>query len=909
MSPIIPLEKSIIISVPSEYTAPRKGAYFEKLCAQILRKQSYDITGIEVRRTGMEVDIEAVHRPSKQTVYVECKFYNDKNTIDSKIVDLCFAQSFRGDFDKIALFSTVKLGKDAQGTYDNFVKKGIDFSFYDSNEILSALEVSGQVANIDKLRLNAKVTSATLLIHPEIVPIWLFQESENGSPTGLIAYTSSETEIDVEQVRDILNNEGKLEGLDIRLYEEKRSFSENQSVLQHAAREVVSGIVLADDIMDPKPCRPKDFIGRDEIQKEIWDFLESVRTDETDCRVLSLTGSSGNGKSSLVANLSDRFTNKKWKNKLYLYPIDVRSARGSRFVAEAVCKAFNAAICDGFIESKKKFSVENIDGITGGNIFRECAEYLESSNKVMVVFFDQFEEVFTKEELFSLFRAFKRFALDVSAEKTNVVVGFSWRTGIFLGDDNPAYGLWHDLRDHRTERKLKTFDEKDSKKMISSFETEADIVLTKPLKARLIQQAQGFPWFLKKLCIHLFKKIKEGNSQEELLLSQMQIKNLFDEDLERPSREVDCLKFVAKRSPIDRYEATKEFGDSTVSRLIADRLLIKTGEKISVYWDVFRDYLTTNEAPVISWAFMPNYGTSMSLKFVELIKDHATSIDELVAKSSYSKGTIQNIFIDLSSFSLVVKTEDDKYKLNCEIDEIPLKVRNQMLGHIIYKEAVIAFKDNDKSLLTIDDISSITNEAYTSDGGKAHEQYVHRIVSWLRFSGLISLLHNKIRVYDAGNYSPDFGEIIGGSNKSSMFLAASTFENAVVLSERLIVEKTINQSESGVRNVIKDLVALGVCRKVSDNRIELVTHSRTGFTVEQQLAVKVLEADTIMLLDALIKRHGDELNLLVDKMSVELGKKWKPTSGLRYVGALLRYRNLAKETLKEDLEFEAQNMT
>ena len=39
--------------------------------------------------------------------------------------------------------------------------------------------------------------------------------------------------------------------------------------------------------------------------------------------------------------------------------------------------------------------------------------------------------------------------------KTNVVVGFSWRTGIFLGNDNPAYGLWYDLRDHRTERKLK----------------------------------------------------------------------------------------------------------------------------------------------------------------------------------------------------------------------------------------------------------------------------------------------------------------------------------------------------------------------------------------------------------------------------------------------------------------------
>ncbi len=59
MSSILPLEKNIIVSVPKEYTTPEKGAYFEKLCAQILRKQSYEITGYEVRRTGMEIDLEA----------------------------------------------------------------------------------------------------------------------------------------------------------------------------------------------------------------------------------------------------------------------------------------------------------------------------------------------------------------------------------------------------------------------------------------------------------------------------------------------------------------------------------------------------------------------------------------------------------------------------------------------------------------------------------------------------------------------------------------------------------------------------------------------------------------------------------------------------------------------------------
>ncbi|WP_216070949.1 hypothetical protein, partial [Acinetobacter oleivorans] len=72
----------------------------------------------------------------------------------------------------------------------------------------------------------------------------------------------------------------------------------------------------------------------------------------------------------------------------------------------------------------------------------------------------------------------------------------------------------------------------------------------------------------------------------------------------------------------------------------------------------------------------------------------------------------------LLSFALVVKTEDDKYKINCEIDEIPLKVRNQMLGHVIYQEALSACKNNEESIITVEDMSLIINKAYASDEGK-----------------------------------------------------------------------------------------------------------------------------------------------------------------------------------------------
>jgi len=64
MTRVVPVEHDIFVAVPDIYSNTEKGAFFEKLCADILRKQSYSIKGMEVRKTGMEIDITADHTPS-----------------------------------------------------------------------------------------------------------------------------------------------------------------------------------------------------------------------------------------------------------------------------------------------------------------------------------------------------------------------------------------------------------------------------------------------------------------------------------------------------------------------------------------------------------------------------------------------------------------------------------------------------------------------------------------------------------------------------------------------------------------------------------------------------------------------------------------------------------------------------
>lgn len=902
MGMLLELDKSIIIATPKNYTTTEQGNFFEKICAEILKKQSYKINSLNVRKTGMEIDIEATHTPSGKSLYVECKFYNDKSTLESKIVDLCFSQSFRAGHDRIALFSTVKLGKDAQGAYQRFRDMKVDFSFYDANEILSALEASGTIQSIKNLELPPSVSMATLLIHPEIAPHWLFQEVEDGVPKSIIIY-SYDAPASPEKIKKILQEQNKFEGLELKLLPNYKSKPSKSGVLDSFAhppvREVVSSIVVADDIMDYKPCRPQDFVGRSEIQKEVWSFLEAVRDNKSSSRLITITGISGSGKSSLVANLAYRFTNIKWRNKFYLYPVDVRSARGARFVAEAVAKAFNSAANDDFISLPHPFTVDNIDEITSGVDFKNCIQDLKSSGKILIVFFDQFEEVIVKEELFPLFRAFKRFGLDVSAESSNFVVGFSWRNGIFLGDNNPAYGLWNELRDYRVEKKLPLFDEKDSRQMISSFEKSEKINLTKALKERLVQQAQGYPWLLKKLCIHLFINIKKGISQEELLVTQMQIKKLFDEDLDRPSREVDCLRYVAKNSPVDRNKTEEEFGGSIVSSLVSNRLIVKTGEKLSVYWDVFRDYLRTSETPIIPWTFLPNSNIGMAIKLTEKINTHKRiSFDDLVSISGYSKGTIYNLMVDLQSFSLIKRDNQGYIIPTCIPDEIASNIRGQLLGHIAYTSFLEHYKLADSRSLAYEEVFPIISKIYKGTKEKVLQQYLKRILSWLRYAGLISVVDRRITVYSSDFYSDEFAINTASRSKRQVFLAASSYENSIKLINRLKNEGAIKCNEAGLRNVIADLIALKICIRLEDkimliNSEELINNPTTRY-----LALQVSKARTIIEFNSLKNEYEEDLESICARMARFLEKSWKPSSGKRYMGALQRFNDFAQKELK-----------
>lgn len=896
------LEQSLEILVPRDWTNDKKGSYLEGIAAQVLRRQSYEVTE-RIRFTGMEIDLLANHKPSADTVYVECKFM--ASAVGSNVIDLMLGQSFRRQLTRLALFSAGPLSKEAKGAVADLKKDPrISFSFYGPDTLLEALVDASVAPKLPENELFPSVSHATLLVYPDQPYIWLFQDQKEGRPYRIIPYAPSVAHRpDPGEVRALLDRHELLEGLPVSDYLDslikKDPMVASTVATPQEVTEVVGRVATADTILDYRPCRPEDFVGRLNIQKEIWDFLSEVRDKKTNTRLIALVGSSGYGKSSLVSKLAERFKNKKWKKKYFLFPVDVRSARGPLFVPEALLEAIRSAADNDFLTKPENLSVTDAANILASESITRVLSELERNRKVLVVFFDQFEEVFTKEDLLPVFRVFRRFALDVHAKQSNLIVGFSWRTGISFSDENPAYQLWNELRDHRVTKTLGLFDGAESSNLISQFEKELGVKLLSPLRRRLQEQGQGLPWFLKKLCIHVHNQIVRGVSQPDLLGSRLNVQALFDEDLESLTEaQLSCLRFIAGNSPVDSLEVYERYGTEIVSILSEKRLVIRAGQRFAVYWDIFRDYLTEGKVPAIPWTYIPNSTLRMALSVCEvLISQGAMRVSDLAQELSYSDATTFNIITDLQNLALCGKEDSGKQILfeGLNMTIIPNRIRSQLLEHVLYQRLLQV--TNDDNVITRTKAVEIVRNLYSGADVKpvTRDNYLGRLIPWLEYAGLVETEGNHFLVLPPNKRGGKFGvqphrsRVAGGA----VFLAASPPETAEKLLLRLVRQGAVTReviSSESLRNPAQDLLSLGLA---SWSNRGLIPTAKTGTTLSpgEVFVRAVTNSATFKTLDKLVTEHPTASRLDIGQMlSNEFGRNWKPSSAVRYANGLFRYR-------------------
>ncbi|MFB5936625.1 restriction endonuclease [Peribacillus frigoritolerans] len=914
----MPNTLEVIVSEKSSTTV--KGRLLEKLGSEVLNILQYDVVE-EIRITGMEVDLLAKHRMTREEILVECKAHS--NTLSADVLTKLLGNVFVKGVSSGWLFTSGPLGKDAKGLYEEWKKKSDDerrkLSIYNAEDLIKVLISSGKLHNPNKIKLENDRTYSeeqSLLI-TEYGRFWAFKvmHVSAGVPYAVLLYDAETGCLirDTNTIASVMQLQSTIFGLEV-LNKKYDVVISSKSSLQEIDKEIlnISTVSGGDQWADYRPSRPKDFVGREELLKDTFSFIDSVIDGATNTRLIAIKSPSGWGKSSYLLKLVSKSKSKFLKNKYYIHAVDVRTAISERYSEFALLSAFKAAVKDGFLENPSEdFMISSTINPLNGEAFKQTLKQLNEKEKVLILFFDQFEEIFSKTELSELFNRIREMALAIDSAKENILLGFAWKTDGTTPTEHPAYFMWQSLSDRRKEFSLSIFSNKEMQKALSIFSKEIGEKINPNLKKYLIDHCQGYPWLLKKLCIHVFSMIKQGIDQSEIIGNGLDIEKLFEKDLsELSTSELACIRKIASESPIDVFKIDQDFGAETMHSLINKRLIIRKGHKLIVYWDIFKDYVLNGAVPKISMTYMPQANFNRYKDVLELlIANPKIKIQEIAASLSIGIKATDNIVRDMVVIGNASRFNDEVKFLQENDSEAISKLLSFFKNHIIYKSLIDMYGEE----FSIDTLifDKVIDEFYkeTDLSPKTISSYKAKILNWFINLRIVnsegSLLKNNLV---GQSKSISVSQLLNSQGKIRVnarvhpFLASAPAERVNELigfirngqnKETLLVSK-------GLRNAITVAKSLGLIYKHGDNLVlnNIVDDYKTD------IAIRVKETETILLIESYKKEYGvlPDAKTVGDIVSKLLNKVWKDNSKTRTGLALLKWLRWADNQIKKDVK-------
>jgi hypothetical protein len=742
------MKKQIEIILNPEGSNSEKGDFFEYLVRRIFETQRYDITQ-RVNFTGMEIDLIAKHKDRSETAYIECKARGRLSSDDIKTFafNLRHRQADYGYF-----ISTTEFEHQVAGLIEDM--KGDDkytnLYFWKPDKIFELLESAKVITALDHSNIKHTITKI-ILAYTYFGIFYILILMRNTIPTQFCVYHAEKASLikDNELIEKLRNNIPEIKDLKILFIP-----SADKETKEEKFSETVAEVQESENWYDYLPASTKHFIGRKDERAEIFNFLNQVSSKRTSRRVFYIDGKSGWGKSSLITDLRGRSKNKYYRNKYFVLAVDARSASSSNFVALAFNKLIENAMKTGFL--KPTLFYQKVDIISSFDILssesvHQLFEVLENQNKTLILIFDQFEDVFRKP---GLFKAFYKFLLDANEVKSDLVLGFSWESEITIPIDHEAYHLWQQAKDFAVRISMREFNPSEINGVINQLEKSIDAPIDLDLKRRLIESSQGFPWLIKKLCIHTYNQIKAGKTIENLVEQELNCEVLFKNDVEGISpEEVKALNYIAKRSFegdfFDATEVEEKISEQVITALINKRLVVKSGTKYNVYWDIFRDYLVTGQVPPIGESYILRQYISVCLDVYTLFKNRGKlNLEELRELHPRHPGlkTLDNILRELRSVGLIRKV-GDYFQISPQgVPATEEGFRDYMFKKFSRYTPYLRMRDLENKEIGIPEIVSTLKNIFrgTSFTEKTWGTYAKYLVSWFQFTNLD--INNRIIV-------------------------------------------------------------------------------------------------------------------------------------------------------------------
>jgi hypothetical protein len=899
------LQIEVAVQADTDGSNKKKGDLLEEFAGEFAATQGFDFIVREVRTASSEIDLECTNSSTGERTYIECKAHRKplSKLVLSNIVGVVYGE----DFTQGWLLSTGPLGKDAKGYKANWAGK--------PQPERARLRVSADAEFAEKLIAAKLVKDPRGLEHPETVKhgyaeatwillitefgrFWIAPKFDGGMASEVIVFGAS----DLLPIQDekLLSNLSKVDsswrGTPFAALSNDAAV--DLTIISNSLLPVVE-VLEGQKWSDYYPARLQDFSGRTKEMTQIAELLEAARNGKSTHYVFAITGDSGIGKSSLITSVRGRSRSRQYKQKHFVIAVDCRAAKSRDYINAALLRGLRKAQQAGFGDSSLvEMVVTNPSHPLASPSISDFIESLRQKNQVFCIIFDQFEEIYSKQELKDVFTSAQDLFLSAISTEGPFVVGFAWRKNISIQQEHPAYHTWHKLAQYRREFPLKTLEHSEVNSALTTFEKELGWPIRKETRRQIHEAARGYPWLLKKLCTHLLKR-ETAQSNDPLAAEDFSVESLFTEDLQGLSgAERRLLQFVAENAPVAAFEVAEMFGKPSLKSL-EDRLLVtRSGEMLNVYWDIFRDFLLTDEVPELPFSFIPfapSIGALLSVADGLSHEEDATH-SELASRTNLAVSTVGNVVRDLLVLGVAVGSYSQP-RLSSGLEPsdpkgVVRKMRDVISKHTLlralrYKNKTGTFsaEEIEQALIGIQSIPGYS--------GNTLRGHARRLCAWFAAAGFFHATRAGWKLVDLGDVDLSYSQKIG-RRRTGPFNGGSTPKRSLEALAIIRSGKSVDQSElqsAGFTKALDTLSRFGLIVKLEHawnyvaeegNEVGLLPHERLLRAAEKQ--------DSIMAsIDYLNRNPTTTGTQIAEYLATKFDEDWSKGSLMRTGNGLRRW--------------------